>query len=294
MKKLLVVMMAVMAITGLMAGSALAVPNDKLIVKDAAGSATVFVVRDDGTVGIGTPTPDANLKVDGTLFPSSKVRRTVSFTNGGRGVAAFELKSTGDMVDGFGPSFEFWISDNTFTATKGIVTMEALRDGSDDSGKWLLRTANAGTLGARVAVDKLGNVGIGVVAPSFPLQMASGAFVTVGGVWTNASSREFKDNIQDLSSGDAMKTLEGLNPVTFTYKADVSDHHVGFIAEDVPQLVATKDRKGLSPMDIVAVLTKVVQEQQKTIADLTEKLNLLEGKVSKINSKDVVGRLSVE
>ena len=47
------------------------------------------------------------------------------------------------------------------------------------------------------------------------------------------------------------------------------------IAEDVPGLVATKDRKGLSPMDVVAVLTKVVQdqktlleEQQKAIAEL--------------------------
>lgn len=37
---------------------------------------------------------------------------------------------------------------------------------------------------------------------------------------------------------------------------------MGFIAEDVPDLVATPNRKSLSPMDIVAVLTKVVQEQQ--------------------------------
>jgi hypothetical protein len=44
----------------------------------------------------------------------------------------------------------------------------------------------------------------------------------------------------------------------------------------VPSLVATKDRKGLSPMDIVAVLTKVVQEQQKTIDELSLKLNELE------------------
>ena len=35
----------------------------------------------------------------------------------------------------------------------------------------------------------------------------------------------------------------------------------GFIAEEVPELISTKDRKGLSSMDIVAVLTKVVQEQ---------------------------------
>jgi hypothetical protein len=61
---------------------------------------------------------------------------------------------------------------------------------------------------------------------------------------------------------------------------------VGFVAEDVPDLIATKDRKGLSPMDIVAVLTKVVQEQQKTmqeqqrtISTLREEMNELRGKV---------------
>jgi hypothetical protein len=61
---------------------------------------------------------------------------------------------------------------------------------------------------------------------------------------------------------------------------------VGFIAEDVPDLVATKDRKGLSPMDIVAVLTKVVQEQQKTaedqkkiIAELSRKVDDLQKEV---------------
>jgi len=41
----------------------------------------------------------------------------------------------------------------------------------------------------------------------------------------------------------------------------------------VPNLVATKDRKGISPMDIVAVLTKVVQSQQKEIEYLKARLN---------------------
>jgi len=48
---------------------------------------------------------------------------------------------------------------------------------------------------------------------------------------------------------------------------------VGFATQtwDVPDLVATSDRKGLSPMDIVAVLTKVVQEQQRVIAALEQR-----------------------
>ncbi len=108
------------------------------------------------------------------------------------------------------------------------------------------------------------------------ITMSNGASLTAGGVWTNASSRSLKENIQGLSSNEAMDTLKNLNPVKYNYKADKEENHVGFIAEDAPELVASKDKKGMSPMDVVAVLTKVVQEQQKTIAELQEKVTKLE------------------
>ncbi len=116
-------------------------------------------------------------------------------------------------------------------------------------------------------------------APSYPLHHLNGAYLSAGGSWMNASSREYKENINPLTSDVAINALKELNPVTYTSKADPEEKHVGFVAEDVPELVATKDRKGLSPMDIVAVLTKVVQEQQKTIAELTEKVQELEKEV---------------
>ena len=74
----------------------------------------------------------------------------------------------------------------------------------------------------------------------------------------------------------AIETLQNLNPVEFSYKATPSERHAGFISEEVPESLTTKERKAVSPMDIVAVLTKVVQEQQKTIAELSEKLKELE------------------
>jgi hypothetical protein len=120
---------------------------------------------------------------------------------------------------------------------------------------------------SRLTILGSGYVGIGTQTPAYPLHMASGARVTVGGVWTNASSREYKDNIEALDTEEALDTLKELNPVKFAYKRDMTEKHVGFISEEVPELIATKDRKGLSPMDIVAVLTKVVQEQQKTIQE---------------------------
>lgn len=100
-----------------------------------------------------------------------------------------------------------------------------------------------------------------------------------GGEWVNGSSREYKDNIKDLSSQDAIKALQELEPVSYVYKKDPTNKRLGFIAEDVPEIVATKDRKGVAAINFVALLTKVVQEQQKSIADLTKKLETMQQKL---------------
>jgi hypothetical protein len=99
----------------------------------------------------------------------------------------------------------------------------------------------------------------------------NGGSITAGGTFVNASSRELKENIEDLAADEAFEALEDLHPVKYNYKADKEEGMVGFIAEDVPDLVSTKDRKGMASMDVVAVLTKVVQEQQK-VADQQQKI----------------------
>mgnify|MGYP003572984317 CR=1 FL=1 len=104
---------------------------------------------------------------------------------------------------------------------------------------------------------------------------ANGAGISSGGAWS-ASSRALKENIAKLTLPEAIDTLKNLNPVKFNYKKDKSENYVGFIAEDVPELVAQKNRKSLVTMDIVAVLTKVVKDQQQTIKELKERLEKLE------------------
>lgn len=140
-----------------------------------------------------------------------------------------------------------------------------------------------------------GYVGIRTANPSHPLQMGSGAYCSLGGAWTNASSREYKKNIEELASEEAKDTLKYLRPVKFNFKVNPEEQHVGFVAEEAPDLVASKDRKGMSPMDVVAVLTKVVQEQEKllqeqkkiaeeqqdALRDLTAKVMELQNRLSK-------------
>jgi uncharacterized protein YgiM (DUF1202 family) len=147
---------------------------------------------------------------------------------------------------------------------------------SGDTGYIMHNRASTLTIGAgsidRITIDRDGHVGIGVSRPDHPLEMASGAHVTAGGVWTNRSSRDSKENIEVLSSGDAVAAVMALQPVSFNYKAEQDEDYVGFIAEDVPGLLASSDGESLSAMDIVAALTKVVQEQQRRIDELEAKL----------------------
>jgi hypothetical protein len=147
---------------------------------------------------------------------------------------------------------------------------------SGDTGYIMHNRASTLTIGAgsidRITIDRDGHVGFGASRPDHPLEMASGAHVTAGGVWTNRSSRESKENIAVLSSGDAVAAVMALQPVSFNYRAEEGEDYVGFIAEDVPGLLANSDGKSLSTMDIVAALTKVVQEQQRRIDELEARL----------------------
>lgn len=150
---------------------------------------------------------------------------------------------------------------------------------SGDTGYIMHNRASTLTIGAgsqdRITIDREGNVGIAVARPDHPLELASGAHVTAGGVWINSSSRERKENIEALSADDALLALMALDPVVFNYREEQGEDYVGFIAEDVPALVANRDRDALSAMDIVAVLTRVVQEQQTRIRELEERLDSL-------------------
>lgn len=128
----------------------------------------------------------------------------------------------------------------------------------------------------RVTIDREGNVGIGVARPSNPLEVANGAYLSAGGVWTNSSSRQHKENIASLSAEEALAALVQLEPVHYTYRDEAGEGYVGFIAEDVPDLVASSDRQGLSAMDVVAVLTRVIQVQQRRIEKLESRLDALE------------------
>ena len=208
-----------------------------------------LIITSAGNVGIGTTSPGDILHVK---FPTGAENAVVI-----------------DTTDSSGNSAEPWLDFNSAGVNKFSLGWDVI------SNTFMISNS---AFTSKFVLGQNGYLGLGGQDTTYPLSVSSGAHVTVGGVWTDASSRQYKENIVELTYDNALTTLKDLTPVTYNYKVDKEDSYVGFIAEDVPELVSRKDRKSLSPMDIVAVLTKVVQKQQ----EITEKW---QNEMKKLNSK---------
>jgi hypothetical protein len=98
--------------------------------------------------------------------------------------------------------------------------------------------------------------------------------VEYGGSLRQWSTRELKQNIVTLDGTRATGLLDGLEPVGYRLIVDEEQREqLGFIAEDVPDVIAGPDHRSITPMHIVAVLTRVVKEQQRRLDDLTERFD---------------------
>ncbi len=88
---------------------------------------------------------------------------------------------------------------------------------------------------------------------------------------TQNSSITLKDEVTNLSSQEAAEMLKALTPVKFIFTEDDSKTpHVGFIAEDTPELLTANDKQVIKVVDIVAVINKVVQDNQKILNSLVK------------------------
>jgi hypothetical protein len=215
-----------------------------------------------GNVGIGTASPEVKMHVFSTSTSDVFV-----------GLGEDPDGSTGTQS-----ALNIGYGGFTFGRAAGFLNVRPDSGAVAPNPSLRFMTAN----NVRMIIDNEGFIGIGNMAtgnPTNPIHYTNGAttaVLTTAGVWTDASSRTAKEHIVELGTEAAFTALNELNPVTYNYKVLPDDPKVGFIAEDVPALVATPERNGLSALDIVAVVTKVVKEQQKTIDQLNARIGELE------------------
>jgi len=132
--------------------------------------------------------------------------------------------------------------------------------------------------GARANGNNSTAIGNGAVATANTIHLGNTAVTTIGGqvAWTAASDSRIKKNI--VNSNYGLSTVLKLRPVEYNLISN-DLKQVGFIAQEVqklvPEVVTGKEGDlskgeilGITYSNLVPVLTKAIQEQQKQIEEL--------------------------
>ena len=118
-----------------------------------------------------------------------------------------------------------------------------------------------------------GNVGIGNEDPGALLTMETsggGYYSAADHSWHNGSSRRIKNDIRP-NEVDVLKVLNEVKIVNYRFKGEgkcdeAAPIHIGFIAEEAPDLLTGKGKNSMATGDCIGFLLAVVKEQRREIA----------------------------
>jgi hypothetical protein len=127
----------------------------------------------------------------------------------------------------------------------------------------------------------------------------TGAFLSTGGTWTNASSRDLKDHLRPVRGTAVLRALAKLPISTWHYRSEAARvRHLGPMAEDFFRLfhlgqddrhIATVDEEGVALAAIRALAARSGR-QQRQIDSLRSELDRLEAQMRRLAGRGAGGR----
>jgi len=171
---------------------------------------------------------------------------------------------------------------NTGSSTYKLLVTGNTTDGSTFS-FYAFNSANVDLFGIRtdgaIYTGAAGNSPYNLTTPS-----AANCFINTNGyLYRSTSSLKYKKNIQDYTKG--LAELLQLRPVSYESinEEEAGNIYAGLIAEEVHDLGLTEfvqyrtdgTPDALSYANMIALLTKAIQEQNQTIQSLQEQINIL-------------------
>ncbi len=121
----------------------------------------------------------------------------------------------------------------------------------------------------------------------------NGAYLSWGGVWTNGSSRTFKENFTPFDGGELLTKISNLSVTTYNY-INSTEKHVGPVAEEFVGAFDTgvireddgkRDNMYLSSGDVAGVALAGVQELLKKIEKLEEQNMQLQNQNTELEAR---------
>ena len=294
-----------------------------LNVVDLANSSLLFV-RDDGKVGMGITSPGSNLSVanNGTFgigYATSAAPTGGLLVEGAVGIGNASPTAKVEITGGTAGtgSAALKVTDNASS------TLLYVRD-DGNVGFSTTTPANKFTLNGAASIGSSytsttaptngliveGQVGIGtstIVGGSL-VTIAGNVFPSVGNTynlgdatnywdlvyangWGTISDFRRKENINPINYG--LKEILKLKPVTYNLKNKTDQKRIGFIAQDLEQVISevvikSKDAEQYRAVhydDLIPVLVKGIQEQQQLIEQQNERIAQLEERMKLQNEQ---------
>ena len=250
-----------------------------------------------------------------SLYSANNTAGSASYFLGYRARGSYASPSIVSSGDALGNIFWGGYDGTNYELAAGITAVVDGTPGNNDMpGALQFLTTPNGTTGplTRMVIDNGGNVLVGYTSTqgAYKLQINSQIFATSATIAT--SDGKYKTNVIPLTN--ALSLVTRLNPVQFEWKQhpihnfDRAQPTVGFIAQEVEQVLAnepylnsivkknictiepeerdengnvTKEAvkeefAGIAEGNMIAILTKAIQEQQQIIENLTSRLEKLE------------------
>lgn len=215
--------------------------------------------------------------------------------NGGTGGFFSSIGGTGCTVDATGATSTALHCFTSLGQCANFETTGATNAQSsiivDHAGTGACIEANASGTGAALIAN--GHIGIDKSNPSHPIDHVSGAHLTNGGVFTNASSRALKENFTPVNARDVLAAVRQLPISRWNYRVEESSvQHMGPVAEDFSHAfglgggdrsIGTVDADGVA-LAAIQGLGELLDEKDRQIAELTARLAALEAAVRTVST----------
>jgi hypothetical protein len=172
----------------------------------------------------------------------------VNVTNIGAGLAA----DLGGRLRVRGSTAGVWLYDQALAADRGFVGM------GDGNHVGFYGHVGAGW-GFLMSVSN-GYIGIGKFDPAHPIDVASGAYLSAGGVWTSVSDVHRKRDFQPVDAQEILDKVAALPITTWSYLAEPGVRHIGPTAQDFHAAFGVgPDEKAIAQIDPDGVALAAIQ-----------------------------------